>query len=106
MNLETLRAYHDTYPALLNKTYLNYGGQGPLHQDTCQAILQSDRHIQEEGPFANRVFPWLSQQLQTLRQELAQLLGTTADTIALTDSVPQAATLSFGASTGKRAIAC
>ncbi|BCX11759.1 MAG: cysteine lyase [Thermosynechococcus sp.] len=87
MDLETLRAYHDTYPALLNKIYLNYGGQGPLHQDTWQAIIQSDRHIQEQGPFANRVFPWLSQQLHTLRAALAQLLGTTPETIALTDSV-------------------
>lgn len=87
MDLKKLAAYHDQYPALTNKTYLNYGGQGPLHQDTWQTILQSDRHIQEEGPFANRVFSWLSQHLQTLRQELAQLLGTTPDTIALTDSV-------------------
>jgi len=87
MDLETLYAYHQSYPALLNKTYLNYGGQGPLHQETWQAMIQSDRHIQEQGPFANRVFPWLSQQLEDLRHALANLLHTTADTIALTDSV-------------------
>lgn len=87
MDFETLNAYRQTYPALLNKTYLNYGGQGPLHQQTWQALIQSDRYIQEQGPFANRVFSWLAQQLQELRQALADLLNTTADTIALTDSV-------------------
>lgn len=80
-------ACRHVYPALRGKTYLNYGGQGPLCEMAWQVLQEGYDHIQTQGPFASRVFPWISTQLQTLRQSLALLLGTTPDTIALTDSV-------------------
>ena len=44
-------------PALQNKTYFNYGGQGPLPNPSLEAITASWRRIQELGPFTADVWP-------------------------------------------------
>ncbi|MEY4772673.1 MAG: hypothetical protein RLZZ346_1928, partial [Cyanobacteriota bacterium] len=44
-------------PALANKTYFNYGGQGPLPTPSLEAITASWQRIQELGPFTTTVWP-------------------------------------------------
>lgn len=73
--------------ALQSKTYLNFGGQGPLPNSAWEAIQTSYLHIQQAGPFCTKNFTWISDQIKILRQALSQELKITPDTLALTDSV-------------------
>jgi len=62
-------------PALANKTYFNYGGQGPLPSPSLAAITESWQRIQELGPFTGSIWPWLAAQTQGLRADLAVICG-------------------------------
>ena len=53
-------------PALLNKKYFNYGGQGPLPLPSLEAIKSSWMTIQELGPFTNDVWPYISKEINVL----------------------------------------
>ena len=77
----------DLCPALANKTYFNYGGQGPLPAPSLEAITNSWRRIQELGPFTTTVWPFVEQETGRARQALAQLCGVRADRLALTENV-------------------
>jgi L-cysteine/cystine lyase len=74
-------------PALANKTYFNYGGQGPLPTPSLEAITASWRSIQELGPFTTDVWPWLSEEVSGLRSTLAALCGVPPGRLALTENV-------------------
>jgi L-cysteine/cystine lyase len=74
-------------PALANKTYFNYGGQGPLPSPSLQAITASWQRIQELGPFSGAVWPYLEQETSRVRQALAQLCGVPPHRLALTENV-------------------
>ncbi len=76
-----------TYPALTNKTYGNYGGQGPMAQVTLDAIAQAYREIQTLGPFGAAVNEWIDREITALREAIAQELHVNPDTIALTENV-------------------
>ena len=43
----------DQIPALKNKYYFNYGGQGPLPKSSLEAIVKTWEIIQDLGPFTN-----------------------------------------------------
>ncbi|MEA5399490.1 aminotransferase class V-fold PLP-dependent enzyme [Synechococcus sp. BA-124 BA4] len=74
-------------PALANKTYFNYGGQGPLPTPALQAITASWQCIQELGPFTADIWPWLELEVGTLRSALAALCGVPPHRLALTENV-------------------
>jgi L-cysteine/cystine lyase len=74
-------------PALLNKTYFNYGGQGPLPTPSLEAISEGFRTVQELGPFTGAVWPWVERQTQRLRSTLAAACGVPPSRIALTENV-------------------
>ena len=74
-------------PALSNKNYFNYGGQGPLPEPSLQAIISSWREIQELGPFSNDVCPYISNETSKTRQVLARLCGVNQKRLALTENV-------------------
>jgi len=74
-------------PALANKTYFNYGGQGPLPTPSLQAINSSWQRIQELGPFTNDVWPFIEQETARVRQALAALCGVGPHRLALTENV-------------------
>ncbi|WP_320668181.1 aminotransferase class V-fold PLP-dependent enzyme [Prochlorococcus sp. MIT 1307] len=74
-------------PALQNKKYFNYGGQGPLPQPSLEAITTSWIKIQELGPFTNKVWPFIASEQQATRQCLAKICGITSSRIALTENV-------------------
>jgi L-cysteine/cystine lyase len=74
-------------PALANKTYFNYGGQGPLPTPSLQAITASWQRIQELGPFTGAVWPFVEQETARVRQALAALCGVGPHRLALTENV-------------------
>jgi len=74
-------------PALANKTYFNYGGQGPLPTPSLQAITASWQRIQELGPFTGAVWPFVEQETARVRQALAALCGVGPYRLALTENV-------------------
>jgi L-cysteine/cystine lyase len=74
-------------PALQNKTYFNYGGQGPLPDPSLQAIVECWRSIQELGPFTKAVWPLLNATTARLREHLGQWLGVVPARLAFTENV-------------------
>lgn len=84
--LPALDSFRAEFPALANKVYLNFGGQGPLARSTSQAIAAAYAYEQQEGPFCKTVNSWITDQIAQLRHTLATYLGTTPDRIALTES--------------------
>jgi L-cysteine/cystine lyase len=84
MNGAGLRAL---MPALANKTYFNYGGQGPLPTPSLEAITATWRRIQELGPFTTALWPVLEAETSHLRQQLARWCGAPPHRLALTENV-------------------
>ena len=74
-------------PALQNKTYFNYGGQGPLPSPSLEAITASWSRIQELGPFTTDVWPYIATEVNSTRRLLAQCCGIPAHRLALTENV-------------------
>ena len=77
----------DLCPALANKTYFNYGGQGPLPVPALEAITASWQRLQELGPFTSAVWPYVEQETARVRQALAHLCGVGPHRLALTENV-------------------
>jgi len=74
-------------PALANKTYFNYGGQGPLPTPSLEAITKSWQRIQELGPFTTDVWPYISREVNSTRALLAGLCGVAPHRLALSENV-------------------
>ena len=74
-------------PALKNKIYFNYGGQGPLPQPSLEAITSSWEKIQEIGPFTNTVWPYIAKEIEDTKKELSEICGVPRKRIALTENV-------------------
>ena len=74
-------------PALANKTYFNYGGQGPLPTASLEAITASWHRIQELGPFTTDVWPFIAAEVNRTRRLLAQWCGVPPHRMALTENV-------------------
>ncbi len=77
------------FPGLSNKVYFNFGGQGTLPRSALEAIIDAHEFLQQKGPFSGRVNNWLQQKAALLRQELAQELGVSSETISLTENVTE-----------------
>ncbi len=74
-------------PALQNKTYFNYGGQGPLPTPSLDAITNSWKRIQELGPFTTDIWPYISAEVNNTRGRLARLCNVPAHRLALSENV-------------------
>lgn len=83
----SLEQHRQNFPALGNKAYFNYGGQGPLPDPAQREIQQAYRYIQQEGPFSRWVNAWVTQQVEQTRQAIAAELKVAPATITLTDAV-------------------
>ena len=90
MPIAELRA---VMPALANKTYFNYGGQGPLPDPSLEAITASWRTIQQLGPFTSAVWPFIEAQVTAVRSRLAVACGVGPHRIALTENVTRGCVL-------------
>ena len=77
----------DLMPALQNKLYFNYGGQGPLPNPSLEKIMESWRKIQELGPFTNKVWPYIYKEIESTKIKLGEICGTNSNRIALTENV-------------------
>ncbi|MGC1309607.1 MAG: aminotransferase class V-fold PLP-dependent enzyme [Phormidesmis sp.] len=75
------------FSCLSGKQYFNYGGQGPMADSAVTAFAQAQVKIQQEGPFSSGVYEWIQAAGGRLRGAIAQALGTTAETITLTENV-------------------
>ncbi len=84
---ENLHALRQQLPALSNKQYFNYGGQGPMPQSALAAIAAAHEQIQLEGPFSGSVNRFIQQAGAAMRQTLAAALQVPATTMTLTENV-------------------
>jgi len=83
----SLDQHREQFPALGNKIYFNYGGQGPMSQRALDAISQAQTHIQNIGPFSTEVGNWINQKTQATREAIASELNVPAPTITFTENV-------------------
>ncbi|MEL6602185.1 MAG: aminotransferase class V-fold PLP-dependent enzyme [Cyanobacteria bacterium J06614_10] len=83
----TLAQHRAQFPALKNKHYFNYGGQGPMADSAMTAMVKAQQKIQQDGPFAGAVYEWLQEESQLIRAAIALVLGTSPETITLTENV-------------------
>ena len=82
-----LAQHRQQFSSLSGKQYFNYGGQGPMSDRAIQTLADAQQRIQREGPFAGAVNQWLQAEGRETRSAIAQALGTTAETITLTENV-------------------
>ncbi len=85
--MDIRNSLRDLCPALGNKTYFNYGGQGPLPTPSLEAMTQSWQRIQELGPFTTDVWPYISSETNKTRALLARMCGVAPHRLALTENV-------------------
>ncbi len=79
--------HRQQFPALANKAYFNYGGQGPLPEPALEAIYQAYKRVQVGGPFSGEVGAWVVQEAILTRRAIASELTVPPETIALTEDV-------------------
>lgn len=77
------------FPALQDKTYLNFGGQGPLPTSAITAIQDAYQAGQKYGPFSRRALDWVAAEEDLTRTALAATLNVAATDITLTQSTTQ-----------------
>jgi L-cysteine/cystine lyase len=82
-----LLQHREQFPALANKLYFNYGGQGPMPQRAIDAIAQAQIHIQQIGPFSTEAGNWIDHQKQATREAIASELHVPTSTITFTENV-------------------
>ncbi len=82
-----LHQYRQQFPALANKAYFNFGGQGPMPSSAMDAVILAQDNIQRIGPFGNEVNAWLKQQTKATRVAIATELNVSPETITLTEDV-------------------
>ncbi len=82
-----LEGHRQKFPALANKAYFNFGGQGPLPQPSLDAIQNAYAFIQQHGPFSAGVNAWIIEEANKTRQAVASELGAPVESITLTEDV-------------------
>jgi L-cysteine/cystine lyase len=82
-----LHRHREQFPALANKIYFNYGGQGPMPLGAMDAITQTQTHIQDMGPFGSEVYAWITQQKQASREAIASEFHVSPETITFAENV-------------------
>jgi L-cysteine/cystine lyase len=87
ISIDRLNSHRQQYPALRNKAYFNYGGQGPMPQSAIVAIQQAQEHIQKTGPFSGTTNRWIIEQAQQMKATIAAELNVPPSTITLTEDV-------------------
>lgn len=80
-------SFKNNLPALQNKFYFNYGGQGPLPTESLHAITTSWQTIQHLGPFTNDVWPYITKEIISTKNLLSEFCGIHPKRIAFTENV-------------------
>ena len=61
-----IKQHRQQFPALANKTYFNYGGQGPMPQAAMEATINAQEYMQLRGPFSTEVNAWIAQEVEKI----------------------------------------
>lgn len=86
---DALRECRGSIPALKNKRYFNFGGQGTLPQPALDAIMAAYQYVQTNGPFSMHMFDWLADEFAKTRQMLATEFGGDANSYVLTQNTTE-----------------
>lgn len=84
---QTIERHRQQFPALANKTYFNYGGQGPMPASAMSATISAQEYMQLRGPFSTQVNAWIAQEVEETRRAIASELNAPPETITLTEDV-------------------
>ncbi|MEL7405422.1 MAG: aminotransferase class V-fold PLP-dependent enzyme, partial [Cyanobacteria bacterium J06558_2] len=87
LSKKNLKEHRQQFPGLKNKFYFNFGGQGVLPQAALDAIIATHQYIQQKGPFSGGINAWLTERVNLLRRAISTELGTTPQTITITENV-------------------
>ena len=82
-----LTHHRQRFPALDNKRYFNYGGQGPMAMAAIAAMHEAQVRIQTEGPFGGAGNGWLQQEGAETRAAIAAAVQVPEAAITLTEDV-------------------
>ncbi len=82
----SLNQVRSLYPALANKTYFNYGGQGVLSHQVLAQISENFAHIESLGSFSIAANNWITEETRLLKEAIATEFNTKPETIALTEN--------------------
>lgn len=86
---DAVAEHRKQFPALANKSYFNFGGQGTLPRSSINAVTETYEYLQETGPFSTAIFTWLHSQQELTRQSLAKEMGGQASSYALTQNATE-----------------
>ncbi len=81
-----LLAHRSHFPALENRTYFNYGGQGVMCEAALDAIAKNFRHIESLGCFSNAAGDWMMNEYDATKIAIAQEFQVSPSTITLTEN--------------------
>ncbi|NET52109.1 MAG: aminotransferase class V-fold PLP-dependent enzyme [Merismopedia sp. SIO2A8] len=85
--MDQLTRHRQEFPALQDKTYFNFGGQGPMPQRAIATITQAHQRLQELGPFSYQSYLWSAKETEKTRQAIAAELQIPSQTVTLTENV-------------------
>lgn len=83
MDIQTHRSH---YPALQNRTYFNYGGQGLMCQTALDRIAKNYQHIESLGAYSVAANAWVMEEAERLREAIAAEFNVNTQTITLTEN--------------------
>lgn len=86
-SLSAIIQHRQQFPALANKLYFNFGGQGTMPKVSLTAIYEAYEFIQREGPFTNKMNNWVMEEAAKTRSCIASELGVVPEAIAITEDV-------------------
>jgi len=81
-----LFTHRSHFPALENRTYFNYGGQGVMCGASLDAIAKNFRHIESLGCFSNAAGDWMMSEYDATKVAIAQEFQVSPTTITLTEN--------------------
>jgi len=85
--ISQIEQHRREFPYLQGKAYFNYGGQGTMPRSAIASLYKAHDHFQELGPFSSAANAWIVEEGNLTRSAIAKELGTTSDTITLTEDV-------------------
>ncbi len=84
-----LNLQRQKFPALANKSYLNFGAQGVMPASSIEKIRGSYDFVQEHGPLSYSMFQWIVEQVSSTKKVLAEELGGDPASFALTQNATE-----------------
>lgn len=87
MTTNSITQHRKQFPALANKAYFNFGGQGTLPKAARDGMNVAYDYIQENGPFSSQVNSWVQELSAKTRSAIAHQLSVPVNTITLTENV-------------------